>query len=167
MAPIDWMSGSLSGRQVLDYGAGGTAYDAISLGDKASPTDYQPKLITKYNRLHQRRFFCVRVHHTVNMSAAARTNWALLGGSGAIMAALLRNKSAQIYSDCLNAAKEHRTTLRAYIVPLLREGLRLKSADITIAEGVSIVNPWISEESPNVPVSQRILDKFASVLSNI
>ena len=102
------------------------------------------------------------------MSSTHKHSLALLGGAGALYGALLRQKSAPIYNACVNAWKTNGvgTTLRGYIVPLLIDGLSAKDADIAIADGVTIVNPWISSASPNVPVSSAILDKFNSELSN-
>lgn len=88
-----------------------------------------------------------------------------MGGVGAIIASIMRDKSAQIYKDC-ERVKPAKDTLRAFLSPILRAGLDAKNAVIVVADGVSIVNPWISSDTPNVPVSAAILDKFSSELSN-
>lgn len=77
----------------------------------------------------------------------------------------MRDKSAQIYTDCVRV-KPAKETLRAFLSPILRAGLDAKNAVIVVADGVSIVNPWVSSDAPNVPVSAAILDKFSSELSN-
>lgn len=88
-----------------------------------------------------------------------------MGGVGALYAALVRDKSAQIYKDCVRV-KPAGKTLRAFLSPILRAGLDAKDAAIVVASGVSIVNPWISSDTPNVPVTAAVLDKFSSELSN-
>lgn len=88
-----------------------------------------------------------------------------MGGVGALYASLVRDKSAQIYKDC-ERVKPAGKTLRAFLSPILRAGLSAKNAVIVVADGVQIVNPWVSSDAPNVPVSAVILDKFSSELSN-
>lgn len=159
------MRGSLSGKQELEYG-GGRAYDHES--GIISPDEYQARLIAKVLRAPystRRRYFQVRTRSTVNMTAEYRRNCALMGGVGAIFASLMRNKSAQIYKDC-ERVKPAGKTLRAFLSPILRAGLDEKNAAIVVASGVIIVNPWISSDTPNVPVSAAVLDKFSSELSN-
>ena len=159
------MRGSLSGRQDLTYG-GVSAYDHED--GVISPDEYQPRLIAKVLRAPyatRRKYFQVRARSSVNMSDKYRRNCALMGGVGAIIASLMRDKSAQIYTDCVRV-KPAKETLRAFLSPILRTGLDAKNAVIVVADGVSIVNPWISSDAPNVPVSAAILEKFSSELSN-
>lgn len=99
------------------------------------------------------------------MSVKMRESMAVMGGAGAIFASLIRNKETHIYAQCV-AAKPEDMTLRAFVFPLLQSALTVKAANIAIADGVSIVNPWVSSDTPNVPVDSDILDKFRSVLSN-
>lgn len=159
------MRGSLSGRQELKYG-GVDAYEHEE--GVISPDEYQARLIAKVLRAPyatRRKYYQVRTRSSVNMSDKYRHNCALMGGVGAIIASLMRDKSAQIYTDCVRV-KPAKETLRAFLSPILRAGLDAKNAVIVVADGVSIVNPWISSDAPNVPVSAAILDKFSSELSN-
>lgn len=166
MAPVEWMAGNLSGRQSqpLEYGDAAHAYD-VAVGTTHAANVYEPRLIVQYRRKSQARYFTIRTRTSVNMTAANKANLAEMGGAGALFASLMRNKSAEIYAQCV-AACPKRVTLRAFLIPLLRAGLRNKVATITIADGVGIVNPWISSAEPNVPVTSASLDKFASELSN-
>ena len=88
-----------------------------------------------------------------------------MGGAGAIYSAIVRDKSSDIYAQCI-AVKPRQLTLRAFLVPLLRVGLAGKVENIAIADGLSIVNPWVSSAAPSVQVPQNVIDKFAPVLSN-
>lgn len=94
-----------------------------------------------------------------------RSNLALMGGSGALFASLISDKTSAIYAQCI-AACPGNMPLRMFIMPLLRAGLAAKNANIVIADNVSIVNPWVSSDTPNVPVTSAILDKFNSELSS-
>lgn len=166
--PVDYIRGALAPRQTLEYSEiGAAAYDVPS-GETMSARNYQAILVAKVARLgsaNRLQYFQIRTRSTVNMSAIFRHNCALMGGVGALFAALVRDKSAQIYKDCVRV-KPAGITLRAFLSPILRAGLDNKNAAIVVADGVSIINPWISSETPNVPVSAALLDKFSSELSN-
>lgn len=158
------MRGSLSGNQSLQYG-GVSAYD-IDKGERVSADAYQPRVIAKVLRAPyatRRRYFQIRTRTTVNMSPAMRTTLAVMGGAGAIFAALLRDKDAAIYRQCVNACPKH-MTLRQFVLLPVMAGLRTKSARLTISDGLYIVNPWTSSEMPNVIVPGNIITKFASEL---
>lgn len=162
------MRGALAPRQTLTYTENGApAYD-VPTGETMSARDYQSILVAKVARLgsaNRLQYFQIRTRSTVNMTAAFRHNCALMGGVGALFAALVRDKSAQIYKDCVRV-KPAGMTLRAFLSPILRNGLAAKDTAIVVASGVSIVNPWVSSATPNVPVSAALLDKFSSELSN-
>lgn len=158
------MRGSLSGNQSLKYG-GVSAYD-IDNGERVSADAYQPRVIAKVLRAPyatRKRYFQIRTRTTINMSPAMRTALAVMGGAGAIFAALLRDKDATIYRQCVNACPKH-MTLRQYILPPVMEGLRTKAAQLTISDNLYIVNPWTSSETPNVLVHGNIITKFANEL---
>lgn len=163
MAPIDWMAGNLSGRQTIKY-AGGDGYD-VPEGETIAADDYQPRLIVKYRRKDGRRYYQVRTRTSVNMSAANKTNLSVMGGACALFSALVRDKQAEIYKACVAACPRDRS-LRAFIVPKCRSALSGKEATVNIAEGVAIVNPWVSTADPNVIVTAEVLNKFAPILSN-
>lgn len=165
MAPVDWMRGKLSGNQLLTYDTH-SAYDTQT-GDVVAADNYQPRLIAKVKGIYtprKIRFFQVRTRTTVNMTAAAKRNLALMGGVGALFGSLVSDKSSAIYV-AVNAVCPKGMTLRAFLAPIIRTALAAKLPHIEIADGMEIVNPWVSTDTPNVPVSQVILDKFADELS--
>lgn len=93
-----------------------------------------------------------------------RHNLALMGGVGALFAALLSDKTAQIYIDCLSACPID-WTLRQFVTPKLRAGLSAKTDTITIADGVTITNPWVHTGTQTLTLSPDIINKFNSELS--
>lgn len=166
--PVRWMRGNLSGRQDIEYN-GGRGYSAPT-DQKTSADVYQPRLIAKVLRPYSRnrkKYFQVRTRTSVNMTAANRANLATMGGACALFAGLLNEKSAPIYIACMQEWKRSgvESSFRSFMIPTLRAGLAAKDETIVIASGVSIVNPWTSETTPNVPVSPDVLTKFASQLS--
>ena len=162
--PIDYIRGNISGRQDLKYG-GGDAY-ALPANSRVSADSYQPRMIARVlrKRLYNIKYFQVRTRTTINMSAATRLNMALMGGTGALVGSLLSDKTSAIYQSCLSLVPKGKT-LRGFISPIIRAGLAAKNATIEVGSGVEIVNPWVSSATPNVPVTQDIIDKFASELS--
>ena len=165
MAPVDWMRGKLSGNQLLTYDTH-SAYDTPT-GDIVAADNYQPRLIAKVKGIYtprKVRFFQVRTRTTVNMTAAAKKNLALMGGVGALFGSLVSDKSSAIYI-AVSALCPKVMTLRAFLAPVIRAALAAKLSQIEIADGVVIVNPWVSTDTPNVPVSQAIINKFADELS--
>jgi hypothetical protein len=166
IAPVNWMRGKLAGNQDLKYN-GVDAY-SVAVGEEIRAEDYRSIVIAKVLREPYRdrlRFFQVRTRSTVNMTATMHRNLALMGGAGAIFAALLRQKESVIYINCVSACPKG-MTLRAFITPLLRAGLAAKEEHISIADNVFIVNPWVTSETPNVPVPAEVLSKFSDELSN-
>lgn len=161
------MCGNLSGRQDLKYGEG-SAY-SIEVGDDVPAANYQPRLVARVLRLgtiNQLRTFQVRTKHSVNMTPAMHRNLALMGGVGAIFAAIVSDKTSTLYNNCVNACPKG-LTLRGWMSPILRQGLAAKDSTLVIGGGVSILNPWVSGGTGSpVTIPQTILDKFASELSN-
>lgn len=146
---------------------GGKAYDAPD-GVKTSAINYQPRLVAAKVSRTGVKYFIVRTRSSVNMTTNARRNMALMGGAGAIYAALLSDKTSAIYAACINAwgeSREH-TTFRAFMIRKIRPALAAKESTITIADGVIIDNPWVTSGTPNVPVSAAVLAKFAPMLNN-
>lgn len=169
IAPVDYVRGSLSGHQAeLKYTENQVEGYDVSNGDTATANNYSPIMVAKVLRPYAAdriMFFQIRTRSSVHMTAANKMNMALMGGVGALIASLLRQKSSPIYIACA-AAVPKGWTLRQFLSPKLREGLAGKSETITIADGVQIVNPWVSSSTPNVPVPANIITKFASELSN-
>lgn len=168
IAPIDYMRGSLSGRQDIRYTANDVEGYYTPDGEITPANDYQPKLIAHYRSDRNRRFFCVRTRSSINMTAPVRRTMALMGGAGAIYAAIVREKSSPIYIACMNDWKSNGlkgTTFRMHVMRILIDGLDDYDATITIGTA-NIINPWVSSETPNVVIPQAIIDKFNSVLSN-
>lgn len=163
------MRGNLSGRQFLKYGDGENAYEAIEAGSQGAATNYQPRLVARVVRLNSPtmlRNFQVRTRHSVNMTAAMKHNLALMGGVGAIFAAVVSDKTSVLYNDCVQACPR-KMTLRGWLTPIIRQGLAAKNSTLAIADGVAIQNPWVSGGSGSqVTIAQSVLDKFASELSN-
>lgn len=163
------MRGNLSGRQSLEYGDGKSAYEAIEAGSQGIAANYQPRLVARVVHLDRPtmiRNFQVRTRHCVNMTANMKRNLALMGGVGAIFAAVVSDKTSVLYNACVQACPKD-MTLRGWMSPIIRQGLAAKNSTLVIADNVAILNPWISGGTGSpVTIPQSVLDKFASELSN-
>lgn len=162
IAPVDYMRGSLSGRQTLEYDQQGGAGFSVPDNTKAAAVNYEPKLIAMRSDKKRRNYFQVRTRSTVNMTANVRKGLAVMGGAGAIFASLANNKQSLIYQQCV-AAMPAGITLRQFVLPPVMAALAAKETTATIADGVAIDNPWLVA-SPNVPVTAAIISKFSAVL---
>ena len=166
IAPIDYMRGNISGRQSLEYNGAG-AYET-PIGSKQSADVYAPRIVTMFHadKRTRMKYYSIRTRTSVHMTSALKTSMATMGGAGALYASLLRNKSAQIYSDIVGRwhSDGHGTTLREYFMRTAMDALTAKNANIDFGESVLVVNPWISTSAQNVPISQSVVDKFASIL---
>lgn len=144
--PVNWICGSISGRQNLEYN-GVHAYELQS--DALTPADYyRPTLVARYTRTRDLRYYQVRTRTSVRLSAPARLNLAVLGGAGAIFAALV-NRGEDVH--------------RSISFPVLMDMLRTKASSAQ-CEGVAVDNPW-RVQNPNVSIAPAIINKFQSVLS--
>lgn len=164
--PIKHLRGNISGRQEIGYDGHG-AYD-IPAGDVVSAGNYQSRMVAKVlgvGTYAAMPYFQVRTRQTVNMTAAMKRNLALMGGSGAIYAAIVLDKTAPIYIDCKRVCPA-KTTLRQFLVPILRDGLSDKLPVISVAENVTITNPWIYSGTQTVNIKPSVLAKFEDELSN-
>ena len=162
LAPIDYMSGNLSGRQDLTYTENDTqAYD-IPVGHSVDANNYKPRIIGNYIAKSNRRYFMVRTRSTVNATDTYRRNLAISGGTYAVFYAIVRENT--IYNVCVQAwkADSPSKTLRKYMCNIIRAALAAKNATIEIGSA-RIDNPWLVS-TPNIQVKQTIIDKFAEYL---
>lgn len=144
--PVEWVRGSLSGAQTLTYD-GVQAYD-VSTTDKISADSYRPTLVAKRLARNGRLFYQVRTRTSVHLSTKARMNLAVLGGAGAIFAALV-NRGEDVH--------------RYLTFPVLMDMLRTKSSGAQ-CEGIAVENPW-RVQNPNVSIAPAIISKFNNELS--
>lgn len=163
MAPVDAMSGSLSGRQDLQYGdPTKKAYD-VPTGEIVAASNYQPRVIAIYSSRKRVKYFQVRTRYSINMTSSTRLNMATMGGAGAIYAAIMSDKTAQLYHDCVSACPAG-ITLRKWIISIIRPALAAKTADIVLTNGLILSNPWNTGTGVTVNISQSVYDKFSAVL---
>lgn len=174
IAPVESMRGNLSGAQKLEYPTDNKGAYEGPVGSVNYARNYGARFIGAKIAKSGKKYFSVRTKTANHLTVKAKHQMALLGGTGAMVGAILRNKSAAIYTSLmamyikLQELGEQRT-FRKYLSDKIMEGLQAKSATIVFTgplAPVSVDNPWnTTETTPNVQVSQAVLVKFWSELA--
>lgn len=160
IAPFDGLRGNVSGRQDLVYAENDNKAFEAPQGRTNYARNYKPRYVSAKRARDGRMYFSVRTKNAVNLSARSMQAMALLGGTGAIYAAIvnndtLRNGVDTIYRYLIDRTSQGLpggipvdTTFRKYVSDVVRKALQSKAATITFAGGagvqpVNINNPWI------------------------
>lgn len=170
IAPVESMRGNLGEKQTLVYAPNNNrAYDSIM--DKVNPAlNYEPRLIASKGR---RNYFSVKTKSSVHLTQKAKTAMSLLGGVGAIYAALVSDKTAAVYVDtyaCYQDAVDggYTGTFRKWLYGRINYALKNKLAAIEITTRLHssvINNPWIIGGSgAELDVPYPVIVKFFDIL---
>lgn len=174
IAPVDSMRGNLSGKQDLVYPTNDNkAYDSPE-GSVNYARNYRPSFIGAKRSSDGLKYFAVKTKSAIHMTTKSKREMALMGGAGAIMAAILRYKDEDLYLKlqlALDYAQVNNLTkaktLRAFLTPIIRKALARKYnyvLQLTYAVGQEVVvnNPWINSagQTQGAVVDAPIIDKF-------
>lgn len=175
IAPVEAMRGNLSGAQKLQYPTDNQGAYEAPVGSVNYARNYSPRFVGAKRAKDGHKYFSVRTKTANHLTAKAKKAMALLGGAGAMYAAIVRDKSSQLYTSLYAQFLKFqemgdKRTFRAFMMDVLRRGLDEKAATIVVAgplSPISIDNPWnTTETNPNVQVSQAVLVKFWGELAN-
>lgn len=174
IAPVESLSGNLSGAQDLlypthDNSAFESPEDAVNYA-----RNYKPRYVGTYRRKDGSVSFQVKTRTAVHMTADMIRAMAVMGGSGAIIGAILRNSQ---YTAACNAQfvieNEQGAgwkSLRQFLDAKIRPELTAKSETIVIAPvGGIFSNPWAYKTGSGVNVLQipnTVLVKFWEQLAS-
>lgn len=175
IAPVEAMRGNLSGRQNLLYAENDNKAYEGPVGSVNYARNYTTRFIGAKRASDGRKYFSVRTKSANHLTAAAKQAMALLGGVGAIVAAILRTKTGEPYSQAyaqwlelrnLGSTKTFRETLSGWI----RSALAAKSATIPFTgprSVYSIKNPWKDgSQTTGANISQATIVKFWGELAD-
>lgn len=174
IAPVEAMRGNLSGAQKLQYPTDNQGAYEGPTGTVNYARNYSPRFIGAKIAKSGKKYFAVRTKTANRLTVKSKQAMALMGGTGAIVASILRNKTAEIYTNLYGAwvkAQElgGTSTFRQFLSGSVRRMLIQKSASyhVQVGEfGQDIDNPWnTTSQTPNVSISQAILVKFWSELA--
>lgn len=174
IAPVESMRGNLSGAQKLEYPTDNQGAYEGPMGSVNYARNYSPRFVGAKIAKSGKKYFAVRLRTANHLTAKSKKAMALLGGTGAMVGVILRNKSADLYTSLyamylkIQELGDTRT-FRKYLSDHIMAGLAAKSATIVVTgplSPISIDNPWnTAQTTPNVQVSQAILVKFWSELA--
>lgn len=148
IAPVEAMRGNLSGKQDLVYAENDNkAYEAPA-NQRNYARNYSPRFIGAKRSSDGRKYFAVKTKTATTISAASKRAMAIMGGVGAITAAILRNETykaaCKAQMDVENEQGYDWKSLRQFLDAKIRPELTAKSADIVIAPlGGTFRNPWV------------------------
>ena len=174
IAPVEAMRGNLSGAQKLQYPTDDQGAYEGPVGSVNYARNYSPRFVGSKRAKDGLKYFSVRTKTANHLTAKAKKAMALLGGAGAMYAAIVKNKSSQLYTSLYAQYLKFqelgdKRTFRAFMMDVLRRGLEQKLTVIVVAgplSPISIDNPWnTTETTPNVQVAQEILVKFWTELA--
>lgn len=175
IAPVEAMRGKLSGNQTLLYAENDNPAFESPKGKRNYARNYRPSFIGAKVSSTGKVYFAVKTKSAVHMTQKAITAMALQGATGALVGALLANKSALPYRTAYAAyllalEKEQRLTFRKYVSDKVRAALIAKAATIAWTEqevSVSFKNPWYDGSmTTGAEVSNDVLVKFWTVLTS-
>lgn len=169
IAPVEAVRGNLSGRQDLRYAENNNKAYESPAGSVNYARNYTPRYIGAKIAASGAKIFSVRTKNAVNMSPKAIKAMALLGGTGAIVGAILANKSEAPYVNAyaqwlelknLGSTDSFRKTLSAWV----RRALVNKSQNINFTGPrplTTIKNPWYDgSQTTGAVISQAVLAQF-------
>lgn len=171
VAPVESMRGNLSGNQVLEYAENNNpAFDAPTGVQYAR--NYQPRFIGAKRSATGKKYFQIKTKSATRINAGSKLKMALLGGTGAVRAAILTDATKRATVEAVYAAakaqgKTSAKTVEKYAYDVIYEALLSKSIMIQFfATGVptlTIQNPWVyTNQQGGVPITIKnyILVKF-------
>lgn len=176
IAPVEAMRGNLSGAQKLQYPTDDQGAYEGPAGSVNYARNYSPRFIGAKRAADGRKYFSVRTKSANHLTAKSKKAMALLGGSGAIYAVMVKAPVIKATMDQIHSnvvALGDKRTFRKHWMDLIRTMLesnlttyrvQVGSANITLQnpykEGTGIV--VVNDETHLVPYATTI--KFLSQL---
>lgn len=172
ISPVEAMRGNLSGKQDLVYAENDNkAYEAPA-NQRNYARNYSPRFIGAKRSSDGRMYFAVKTKTATTITAASKRAMAVLGGVGAITAAILRRETykaaCKAQMDVENEQGYGWKSLRQFLDAKIRPELTAKSADIVIAPvGGTFRNPWVDGGTGIVlTIPMNTLTRLWSELAN-
>ena len=178
VAPVEAMRGNLSGNQNLVYPmSNNAAFDAPS-GRRSYARNYGTRYIGAKRASSGLKYFGVKTKSAVYLSTKTRKVMALLGGTGAVRAKLM--KETAFYENTLvkafeyartSGAIESSVTIDKWLFDLIYEVLKAKSPVFIFKTALSASsmrkNPWVQSSAAGaiVNIGAAILVKFWNQLA--
>lgn len=183
LAPFDSVSGNASGAQKLAYPLNGQgAYEGPA--GKNYAQNYKPRYIMNERKSDGRLYFQVKQRSATTITPRSKRAMAVLGGCGAIIGAILKDKTSSLYQllyDAWLVTKPYSTetglpsSFRQWLSAFTMNSLRGKLPVINVLWNnngtpafIKINNPYIYEPDgdEDVAISDGAITKFWSELAD-
>lgn len=178
IAPVEAIRGNLSGKQKnLVYAENDNpAYEA-PIGRQYA-RNYRPSFIGAKRASDGLKYFSVKTKSATGLTLSSKKAMAVLGGAGALIAAILRDPSRktalqlQLEYNIQHGLVETGTSLRKWMSEKVQNALRMKAQIIDFKAGagtteVKVKNPWVEGGiAPEVGVGEIVLSKFWGMLAD-
>lgn len=167
--PIDYLSGKLSGNQKLEYAENNNPAYYAPLGKVNYAKNYKSRYIGVQVAATGRTYFSIKSKAATHMTNRAKKAMALMGGTGALVGAILHDKSTAIYQGIYAQwlkLQEYGSqyTLRKYMSDTIRQALETFQENINFAGPLTVVtikNPWYDgTQTTGANISTGIIIKF-------
>ena len=165
------LRGNISGKQTLEYAENNNpAFEAPNGVQYAR--NYRPSVIISKVAKTGKFHFSIKTKSAVKVSNRSKFNMALLGGAGAVRAAILNNPAQRAQVEALYTAAKAKgvtdaKTLEKYIFDTAYEALMIKKSAITFyvpEEATQYYrNPWVFTSSmgaQTLSIKATIIAKF-------
>lgn len=173
IAPVEAMRGNLSGNQDLLYPSDNNKAYESPVGSVNYARNYSPRFIGAKIAKSGLKYFAVRTKSATHLTAAAKHAMALLGGAGAIYAAIVKDatKKAAVMAVWEKGRELGDTkSFRAYVMEQIRWQLELHAQQINFVRGsvtASVDNPWGKFSGTlDITISDEVRVKFWTELVN-
>lgn len=168
LAPVEAMRGNLSGAQNLKYPTQNNKAFESPEGSVNYARNYSTRFIGAKRASDGLKYFAVKTKTATHITTRSLQAMALLGGAGAMYAALVRDKASATYTGIYAQWVELQNvgstkSFRAYVMDNLRQMLASKSKTAVFAgprPAITVNNPWIGEQTADITISREIIAKF-------
>lgn len=168
LAPVEAMRGNLSGAQNLKYPTENNKAFESPEGSVNYACNYGTRFIGAKRASDGLKYFAVKTKTATHITPRSLQAMALLGGAGAMYAALVRDKASASYTGIYAQWVELQNvgnpkTFRQYVMDNFRHALASKQSTVVFAgprPAVTVNNPWVSEQTADMSISREILTKF-------
>ena len=167
IAPVEAMRGNLSGKQDLVYPTNDNKAYESPVGSVNYARNYAPRFIGAKIAKSGLKYFAVRTKSATHLTAAAKHAMALLGGAGAIYAAIVKDatKKAAVMAVYEKARELGETkSFRAYVMEEIRWQLEAHALVINFARAgvvATVDNPWGKFSGTlDITISDEVRIKF-------
>lgn len=175
IAPVEAMRGNLSGAQELQYPTDNQGAYEGPAGAVNYARNYSPRFIGAKIAKSGKKYFAVKTKTANHLTAKSKKAMAVMGGTGAFIALILRDKTKSIYKNLYAAwvaAQEMGDTrsFRKFLDDAIRPMLAGHEASKHIqvgSYGETIYNPWISTVVTDYILPMTVVLKFWSELGPV